>query len=470
MAFGAWYISHCTYGRVGAAVCCMPHPYRSTLAPQHRTQRTEMHILRHSSSTTTTTPPSPPPSQSQSPSPSTSPKPRFFRTFSPRPAPTSDTCDSNAREMSPRAAARALRGWFASPSSPSFGKAEERGEYKWKYLEAGKEWEGFLRSVEDEGGCWVSLPRSPASLRRVGEGNLESRRRSNSKSSDWDAAMLAHARSLGYSCPSSPSEFGSGGSVESLASGSSGWSSTHTPSMSVFSPSVRAASYYRPMRRRSLSYSNGGRETKSPTASEDFVAQYFAGAGPTEGSMLEGFRRGSNPNAVVVSKQNEAQIPEQRQQNALQLEVETHPQRATETISPDATEPTFSGATTSTASTSVAKPSSSPSRSPRDIVIVYRPPSPAPRSVRSPIPHRTFRPSLLRPRSPSSADHEDNEQCEGPPTDLDTLRVRKSKRRRNTTDGLTTIWEAGSHRDCVLNDVVVQVGSDVEGRNIDIQL
>ena len=449
----------------------MPHPYRSTLAPQHRTQRTEMHILRHSSSTTattatTTTPPSPPPpSQPQSPSPS--PKPRFFRTFSPRPAPTSNTCGSNAREMSPRAAARALRGWFVSPPSPSFGKAEEQGEYKWRYLEAGKEWERFLKSVEDEGGCGVSLPRSPVSLRRVGDGNKERIRSNNSRSSNWDAAMLAHARSLGYSCPSSPSEFGSNGSVESLASGSSGWSSTHTPSMSVFSPSVRAASHYRPMRRRSLSYSDGGRETKRPTASEDFVAQYFAGAGPMEGSMLEGFRRGSNPNAVVVSKRSEAQNPEQqRQHNALQLEVETRPRRATETLSPGATEPAFGGATTPTAS----PPSSSPLRSPRDTVIVYRPPSPTPRRARSPAPHRTFRPSPLGPRSSSSTDHEDNERCEGPPTDLDTIRVRKSKRRRNTTDGLTTIWETGNHRDCMLNSKAVQVGSEAEGRNIDAGL
>src|SRR5258706_8106765 len=456
--------------------CRMPYapPISIDLGtPQHRTQRTEMHILRHSSSTTTTTTTSPPPPPSQSPSPSPSPKPRFFRPFSPRPAPTSDTCDSNARETSPRAAARALRGWFGSPPSPSSGKAEEQEEYKWKYLQAGKEWEGFLRSVEEERGCRVPLPRSRVSLRRVGEGDKERSRRSTSKSNNWDAAMLAHARSLGYSCPSSPSEFGSNGSVESLASGSSGWSSTHSPSMSIFSPSIRVASYYRPMRRRSLSYSDGGREAKRPTSSEDFVAQYFAGEGPTEGSMLEGFRRGSKPNVVDVSKRNEAQNPEPKQENALQLEVETRPRRATETLSPGATEPTFGGTitpvskTTSTASPPVAEPSSLPLRSPRDTVIVYRPPSPAPRRARSPTPHRTFRPSPLGPRSPSSADHEDSERSEGPPTDLDTLRAWKSKRRRNTTDGLTMIWETGSNRDYILNSVAIQVGSEAEGRSID---
>ena len=467
------------------AVCPQSSPIDRSWHALHHTQRAKMHILRHSSSTATTTSPplplsssprplpplsSPPPP----PPPQTSPKPqalRLFRTFSTRSAPTNETCGSNAWETSPRVAARALRGWFGSPPSPSSGKAEGQEEYKWRYLEDGKEWEGFLRSVEDEGGCVTPPPRSPVSLRRVGEGDKERQKRSDSKSSNWDAAMLAHARSLGYSCSSSPSEFGSNGSAESLASGSSGGSSTHTSSMSLFSPSIRTASYYHPMRRRCSSYSDGGRGSKRPIASEDFVAQYFAES--TEGSMLEGLR--SKPKVVDMrTRRNEARSPEQQQQqNALQLEVETRPRQATETISPGVTEPTFVGAitpvskTTSTASPSVVEPSSLSLRSPRDVVPVLRPPSPAPRRARSPTPHRTFRPSPLGPRTLSSANHEDDEQCEGPPTDLDTLRVWKSKRRRNTTEGLTTIWEMGSHRECVLNSVGVQVRSEAESRNID---
>jgi hypothetical protein len=426
-----------------------------------------MHLLtkprsRHSSSPTNTTSQlglslSPPRSPPLSPPPL---KPRFFRTFSLRSLPTSDTCGSNARGASPRAATRALRGWFGSPPSPSSDITKGQEEYQCRYLEQGKEWEGFLRSVEDEAGCGVPLPRSPVSLRRVGEEDKERRRRSDSKSSDWDAAMLAHARSLGYSCPSSPSELGSNGSVESLASGSSGWSSPHSPSMSVFSPSIRVATHYRPMRRRSSSYSHshsdGGREPKGSIASEDFVARYFAGAGPTEGSMLEGFKRGSKPKVANVPRGNEVQSPEQeQQQNALQLEVGARPRRATEILNPGTAEPTFvgtvapvsSGRTTSTGSSSVAELPSSPLRSPRDSVLVLRPPSPAPRRARSPTLHRTFRPSPLRPRTLSPADHEGNERYGDTPTDLDTLRVWKSKRRRNTTDGLTTIWETGSHRE-----------------------
>ena len=460
----------------GCRMLHAPTPIDRSWHALHRTQPAKMHILRHSSSaTTTTTSPPLPPSPPSPPRPQTSPKPqalRLFRTFSTRSAPTSDTRGPNAWETSPRATARALRGWFGSPPSPSSGKSEAQEEYKWRYLEEGKEWEGFLRSVEDEGG----LPRSPVSPRRVGEGDKEMRKRSDSKSSDWDAAVRAHARSLRCSCPSSPSEFGSNSSVESLASGSSGWSSTHTSSMSLFSPSIRTASYYRPMRRRCSSYSDGG-ESKRPIGSEDFVAEYFAESGPTEGSMLEGLIRGSKP---VPTRRNVARGPErqqqqqqQQQQNALQLEIETHPRRATENLNPGATGPTFVGVvapvgkTTSMASPSVAEPSSLPLRSPRDVVLVMRPSSPAPRRARSPTSHRTFRPSPLGPRTLSSADHEGNEQCEGPPTDLDNLRVWKNKRRRNTTDGLTTIWEMGSHREGVLNSMTMQVRSEAEGRNVD---
>ena len=439
---------------------------------------------------------SPPPTNTTSqPAPSLSrlspPKPhplKFFRTFSPRSLPTGDTCGPNAhaRELSPRTAARALRGWFGSPPSPSSGKTEEQAEYKWRYLEQGNEWEAFLRSVEDDqGGPPLFRSRSPVSPRRVGEEEKERRRRrSGSKSSDWDAAMLAHARSLGYSCPSSPSEFGSNGSVESLASGSSGWSSsTHTPSMSVFSSSIRTATHYSPTRRRSSPGSdsdsdlNGGREVKRSIASEDFVGQYFAGAGPPEGSMLEGIVRMSKPDAVDAPRRNEAQCAEQQQQqqNALQLEVEVEPRprRATETLSPGTTRLTSVGSVAPvsrailTTSLSVAEPPSLPLRSPQDTVLAFRPPSPAQGRARSPTPHRTFRPSPLGPRTLSSADYEVNERCEDPPTDLDTLRVWKSQRRRNTTDGLTTIWETGSHTESVLNSVVVEFGSEAEGRNIE---
>jgi len=450
-----------------------------------------MHLLtrprsRHSPSPTNTTtsqmhpslsPPLSPlsPLSSLSSPPPLPPKPqplKFFRTFSPRPLPTSDTCGSNAREVSPRTAARALRGWFGSPLSPSSGKTEDEEEYKWRYLEQEKEREAFLRSLEDEGGyrCSVPLPRSPASPRRAGEEEEKERRRrrrrrGDSKSSDFDTAMLAHARSLGYSCPSSPSELGSNGSVESLASGSSGWSSAHSPKMSVLSPSIRGATHYRPTTRHHSSslpssplsyYSYGGgegRETKPPIASEDFVAGYFAGDGPAEGSMLEGFRRASKPKVVDVPRQSGAQSPEQQQQNALQLEVETRPQRATEILSPGGTaEPTFapvpvsSSRTTSMTSSTAEQPPSFPLRSPRGTVLVFRPPSPAPRRhACSPTPHRTFRPSPLGARTLSLAGHDDTERCENPPTDLDALRVWNRKRRRHTTDGLTTIWETGSH-------------------------
>ena len=435
------------------------------------------HRSRFSSPPPTTTTSQLTPSLSRlSPPPPSPPKPhllKFLRTFFPRPLPTSDTCGPNAqaRELSLRAAARALRRWFGSPPSPSSGKTEEQAEYKRRYLEKEKEWEAFLRSVEDDQG---GPPLSPVSPRRVGQADNERpRRRSDSKSSDWDAAMLAHARSLRYSCPSSPFEFGSNSSFESLASGSSGWSSsTHTSSRSVFSSSNRTATHYSPMRRRSSLGSdsdsdlNGGGEAKRSITSEDFVAQYFAGAGPSEGSMLEGIMRMSNPGPVDAPRRSGAQCPEQQQKK---VEVEPRPRRETETLSPGTTGPTFVGSVTpvsrtiSTASLSVADPPSLPLRSPRDTVLAFRPPSPAQGRARSPTQHRTFRPSPLRSRTLSSAGHEVNERCEDPPTDLDTLRVWKSKRRRNTTDGLTTIWETGSHRESALNSVVVEFGSEAEG-------
>ena len=423
------------------------------------------------------------------PPPPSPPKPQaltFFRTFSPRPVPPSDTYGPNTPETSPRAAARALRGWFGSPPSPRSGKPDEPEEYTWRYLDEGKEWEVFLRGVEDQGGAHVPLPTSPVSLRRAGEEDKDRRRRSDSKSSEWDAAIRAHARSLGYSCPSSPSELASNGSVESLASGygsgSSAASSTHSPSMSLFSPSIRVATHYRPMRRRSSSYSH--RETQRPTiASEDFVARYFAGEGPTEGSMLDGLKRASSKPRVMmdVPRWDETQSPEQQQQaNALQLEVEIRPRRVTktETLSrPAPAEPTFVGvvAATGAALTALSSVVAEPSlRSPRH-ALCPRPPSPASRNGRARSPtahhHRTFRPSPLGPRSlsSSSVDREDDERWgDPPPADLETLReVWKGKRRRNTTDGLTTIWEAASHRECVFNGGAVEVGSEAQGRNIE---
>ena len=337
---------------------------------------------------------------------------KFFRTFSTRPVSASNVNGLAPWETSPRAAARALRGWFGSPPSPRSSKTEEQEEYRWRYLDDGEEWEEFLSSVEDEGGSGGPLPKSPgASLRRVEEENSERRRRrtrrSESKSGDWDAAMLAHARSLGYSCPSSPSNLGSNGSVESLASGSSGSSPAHvhTPPMSVFSPSIRVAAHYRPMRDRTSSYSGGKRGTKRPPlASEDVVARYFAGVGPAEGSMLEGFGRGPRPEAMGGPRRNEAHSPEQ--QNALRLEVEARDPCCPSSLA-------------------------------------------APPRTRSPTPHRGFRPSpLVGRRSPSSVDGEDNNRREDRLTDVETPRVWNHKRRRNTTDGLTTIWETaiGNHR------------------------
>jgi hypothetical protein len=363
--------------------------------------------------------------------PSPSPKAqglKFFRTFSTRPLPTNDTGGTNSWETSPRAAARGLRGWFGSPPSPICRKAEEQEDYRWRYLDEGKEWEGFLRSVEDDGGLGVPPPRSPISFTPLrAKNNERRRRRSDPKSSDWDAAMLAHARSLGYSCPSSPSDFGSNGSVESLTSASSGWSSTHSPSMSVFSPSIRVAAHYRPMRSPSSSCSGGRREPKRPIASEDFAALYFAGVGRAEGSMLDGLRRGPK------LRRNEPQSPVQ--QNALGLEVGARPQPLAENLRP--AEPTFA---------------------------VYPPSSPAPPRTRSPTPHRTFRPSPLRPRSSSSVESEGNKRFEDPSTDFESVRHWKSKRRRNTTDGLTTIWEMASCKEGMKSGVV-DACDETEARN-----
>ena len=433
--YAARYISRSYHDR--AAICLT-----LSIAYDHTPRPPEMHLLTRPRSQPSPSPTTTPELELSSPPPSPRPKVqglKFFRTLSTRPSSTSDADGLHAWETSPRAAAKALRGWFGSPPSPNSSKAEEQEEYKWRHLGGGKEWEGFLKVVEEDGGLDVPPPKSPTSPRRIREENKKRRRRSDPKSTDWDAAMLAHARSLGYSCPSSPSDFGSNGSVESLASGSSEWSSTHTPSMSVFSPSIRKATYYRPMRRRSSSYSAGGRETKRPIASEDVVARYFAGVGPTEGSMLEGYSRGSKPKVMEVPKRNEAQTPEQ--QNALQLEVEARPGRTTQTLG--SAEP-ISGASAPVSRTTRR---SSPlvteaySQSPRDMLC---PPSPA--RMRSQNAHRTFRPSPLGSRHPSSVDYEDDKRSQDLSTDLETVEV-WSRRRRNTTDGLTTIWEAGSNRE-----------------------
>ena len=87
---------------------------------------------------------------------------------------------------------------------------------------------------------WVGYPAarvvSRSGPQRIGE-DKKKRRRSDEKTINWDAATLIHARSfLGYSSLSRASDFCSNGSVKSLAFGSSGWSSTHTPAMSVFRP------------------------------------------------------------------------------------------------------------------------------------------------------------------------------------------------------------------------------------------
>ena len=62
---------------------------------------------------------------------------------------------------------------------------------------------------------------------------------------EWDVAILVHARSLGYSCPCSASDFGSNCSVRSLASRSFSSSFKHSPSI-VLSPSVRSPLVRRP--------------------------------------------------------------------------------------------------------------------------------------------------------------------------------------------------------------------------------
>ena len=366
-------------------------------------------------------------------------RPKFFRTLSARPSSTSDADAPNAWETSPRAAARALRGWFGTPPPPHSSNAGEQEEYRWRYLGEGRAWAGFLRAVEDDGALDVPPPRSPASPPRRGEESTERRRRSDPKSAHWDAAMRAHARALGYSCPSSPSDFGSNGSVESLASGSSGSSSAHAhahaPSMSVFSPAIRRATHYRPMRRRAASYSAGG------AASEDVVGRYFAGVGPAEGSMLDACRRGAKPRPVEPPRRHEGRSPEQ--QNALQLVVDARQQRAIQPLGP--AEPTLG----TSAPVSRTAPSSSFSAtepyapSSRDTLC---PPSPASCRTRSPNAHRTFRPSPLGARHSSSIDNEDDKRSQDPSADPEAIRV-WSRRRRNTTDGLTTIWETGSHRD-----------------------
>jgi hypothetical protein len=387
---------------------------------------------------------------------------KFLRTFSTRPLSASN---ADAFTTPPHTAARVLRGWFGSPPSPNSSGAEEQEEHKWGYLDEGKEWEGFLREVEDEGGFNVPPPKSPIFLRRVGgaetdERRSSSKRRSDLKSNDWDAAMLAHARSLGCSCPSSPSDFGSNSSVESLASGSSGSSSTHAPSMSVFSPSIRVASYYRPTRCRPSSHTGGGKETRRSVASEDFVARYFAGGGPKEGSMLEGFRQGPKPMGMEGRRRDEAQSP--GQQNTLQLEVDAHPTRTTEDLQP--AEPTFSSfaPVSRTTLTVSCLGTGAKLQSLRDASCPSSPPTSPPPRAHSPTSHRTFRPSPLGPRNLPSIDSEDNKRCEDPSTDPETLRVWKSKRRRNTMDGSTTIWEMAmrNHRESIMKSAVVEVCYD----------
>ena len=386
----------------------------------------------------------PPPS---TPTPTPTPRTqglKFFRTFSTRSLPSSSAEPARSWETSPRRAARALRGWFRSPPSPRSrsSKAEDQAEYKWKHLDEEKDWDGFLRGVEDAGGFGVPpLAMSPTSLRRAagaGEENEERRRRrsrSGSKSSDWDAAMVAHARSLGYSCPSSPSDFGSNRSRESLASGSSGSSSAHTPSMSVFSPSIRAATHYRPMRSRAPSYSGGRRETRGAVTSEDFVLRYFAADGAAEASMPK-------PKRMRTPIRNEGQSPSQ--QNALQLVLEAHPphpphpRRPSDILRP--AEPILG-----------SSPPSETQASPRSPQNPWCPLSPSPPRTRSPA--RASRPSPLRPRSASSVDGKDNKRSEQASTDLEALRIRKGKRRRNTTGDLTTIWETPSHREEAVVDV-----------------
>ena len=157
--------------------------------------------------------------------------------------------------------------------------------------------------------------------------------------------------------------------------------------------------------------------------------------------MLDACRRGAKPRPMEPPKRHEGRSPEP--QNALQLVVDARQQRAIQILGP--AEPTLG--TSAPISRTPPRPSCSATEpyalSPRDTLC---PPSPAPRRTRSPNAHRTFRPSPLGSRHSSSIDNEDDERGQGPSTDPEAIRV-WSRRRRNTTDGLTTIWETGSHRE-----------------------
>ena len=100
---------------------------------------------------------------------------------------------------------------------------------------------------------------------------------------EWDAAIPIHARFLGYSCPSSASDFGSTVLSSHSRLGRLGRPPhTHVVDVSL-SPSTRKAQVtsYRPVRRRSSAHSAGRREIEWSIASEGVVARHFAGVGPT---------------------------------------------------------------------------------------------------------------------------------------------------------------------------------------------
>ena len=71
----------------------------------------------------------------------------FFRTlYSSRNAGGLD-----AWEISLRARARSLRGWFRPPPSPNSSRVEGHTEDRWIYLDEREEREGSLESVDADG-------------------------------------------------------------------------------------------------------------------------------------------------------------------------------------------------------------------------------------------------------------------------------------------------------------------------------
>ena len=135
------------------------------------------------------------------------------------------------------------------------------------------------------------------------------RRRGDEKTIDWDAAKLSMLASSGI-LASRASDFCSNGSGKSLAFGSSGWSSTHTPAMSVFRPKFAKL---HPIIRCGISHRRIQQEEniKRPIArTRGRCRTTLCCRSWTHRRAHTGWRRESKPKVMELQKRNRTPSPE----------------------------------------------------------------------------------------------------------------------------------------------------------------